>query len=337
MSTISINSINGVPPYDIYVCDLFKLNCILSASGITSVPPTVTVTIPPIFVYSPSVLIRIFDSTNCVFEQTYSCVTATPTETLTATPTNTPTNTPSISITPTNTPSSVTPTPTPTVTETPTTTPTQTPTTTPTLQYVNNFIILIEPLSANTLFGQYMYSEGASFYGFGNGKPPSQEPNQFQIDLNKYVDSLAAYPSNSAIIISKTFQPKSNFDNFGNYIDGRNLQTITITGVTSIPAWYTFLIPTGRTLFNKQSEIGISYNQPNTFTSVKMNSNIMENPFSYTGNTIYKTSYYVYTSFPSPEFLIENQSAVYFKGAKLVPITPTLSQTPTMTPTMTPT
>jgi len=130
MSQIVINTINGIPPYTIYVCDLNQYSCTIVASGVSAVPPSITITIPEIYNSAPIFIVKIVDSLNCEYIRNYSCQTPTPTPTNTQTPTITPTNTPTPSITPTNTPSSVTPTVTPTNTQTPTITPTNTPTNT---------------------------------------------------------------------------------------------------------------------------------------------------------------------------------------------------------------
>ena len=146
---VTLTNINGVPPYQVYVCDINQYYCLSAATINTTVPPTYTFTIPSFFTNIPEVLIKIVDSTNCEFTMTYMCVspdpsqtptptpvTPTPTPTVTptsVTPTVTPTNTPTPSITPSITPTkSVTPTRTPTISITPSITPTKSVTPTPT-------------------------------------------------------------------------------------------------------------------------------------------------------------------------------------------------------------
>ena len=328
MNSVTINSIGGSPPYNIYVCDLYEINCVLTLSGVTSVPPPVTFEIPLTFINAPSVVVKITDSQNCIFKQTYSCISPTPTETITPTPTVTPSITPTLTQTPTNTPTQQTPTPTPsitpTLTQTPTNTPTQTNTPTLTLPPVNGMVVLIEPLSANTDIGIYLDSEGSNFYGFSNGVHPSLNQFDFSFEINKYVDSIFNY--GSFVSFPVIFPTKSNVDTFGNIIYKPNFPTISTNELSvPIPAWYTFLIPTGSTLVNvngtfvqkKQTEIDLSHDDPTTFTSIKMNSKIYENSFQYSGNNLSRTYYYVYTSFPSPEFLIDNSTKIYFKGSKV--------------------
>ena len=78
--------------------------------------------------------------------------------------------TPTLSPVPTPTP---TPTPSPTATPGPSPTPTPTPTPIP-----NHFAYLfIEPSSASTSIGQYMYNEGSNFFGFTNGTLPTLNHN----------------------------------------------------------------------------------------------------------------------------------------------------------------
>jgi hypothetical protein len=328
MSTITINNISGIPPYNIYVCDVYEINCILTLSGVSSVPPAITLSTPQTFYNAPSVVIKIIDSQNCVFKQTYTCLTPTTTETNTPTPTITPSVTPTLSITPTNTPTQQTPTPTasvtPTMTQTPTNTSTPMSTPTPTLPPVNGIVILVEPLSGNTLIGDYLNSEGSGFYGFGNGVHPSLNQYDFSFEMNKYVDAIFNY---GGFVSFPVFFPNRNsVDNFGNKIYEPNFPTVG-TRETSIitTAWYTFLIPTGATIMEidgiltpkKQIEIDLSHDDPTNFVSIRMSSQIYQNAFQYTGNSISRTYYYVYTSFPSPDFLIDNSTPIYFKGSRV--------------------
>jgi hypothetical protein len=129
---------------------------------------------------------------------TLNCVTPTPSITPTNTPTPsitptiglTPTPTPTVTETPTNTPTSgggSTPTPTPTVTTTPTNTPT--PTSTPPVVYYA--YIFPEPLDSTSQasLGQYLYSSGSTWYGYGNsGGAPS---------ITNYSNNLEIYANYS--------------------------------------------------------------------------------------------------------------------------------------------
>jgi hypothetical protein len=334
MSTITINNINGVPPYDIYVCDIYELNCTIVTSGVTSVPPPVTFSLPPKFQTAPTVIIKIIDSQNCIFRQNYTCVTATPTKTVTPTNTQTPSITPSNTVTPTNTQTQVTPTPTPSITSTNTQTPTVTPTPsiTPSLTSppTAGTIMAIEPISGSSIIGNYLYSQGSNFFGFSNGVLPPTDPNDFNYAMNKYIDyffengtggGLVSFPFTNGI--------SGNTDLLGNRINPPNFQTIKLSSTYSNvlnPSWFTFLIPvrylsnyavssiTGNTQAPRQRQIGLSLNDSNIFSVVNMNPQIYELAFQYTGNNIFRTWYFVYTSFPSPEFLLDNSTNIYFKG-----------------------
>ena len=129
---------------------------------------------------------------------TLNCVTPTPSITPTNTPTPsitptiglTPTPTPTVTETPTNTPTpggGSTPTPTPTVTTTPTETPTNTPTPTSTPPVVYYAYIFPEPLDSTSQasLGQYLYSSGSTWYGYGNSGGAPGITN-YSNNLNSY-------------------------------------------------------------------------------------------------------------------------------------------------------
>jgi hypothetical protein len=116
--------------------------------------------------------------------------TNTPTPSITPTIGLTPTPTPTVTETPTNTPTpggGSTPTPTPTVTTTPTNTPT--PTSTPPVVYYA--YIFPEPLDSTSQseLGQYMFDDGATWYGYGNsGGSPG---------ITNYSNNLISYANYS--------------------------------------------------------------------------------------------------------------------------------------------
>ena len=121
-SYIQITSVTGTSPYNVYVCDVFGLNCNFVGTISGSVPPIYTFSLPTMFNYAQVVMVKVIDFNNCETFHIETCIlpttprpTTTPTPTPTLTPTKTPTPTPTV--TPTKTP---TPTPTPTVTPTPT-------------------------------------------------------------------------------------------------------------------------------------------------------------------------------------------------------------------------
>ena len=133
MSTqVTINSLTGTSPYDVYVCDSNVLNCVYIAT-ISSTPYVFNV--PPPLDAQSEICVKVVDINGCEIIQ---CGTIIPN--VTPSPTVTPTPTVTIGLTPTAT-ETQTPTPTPTVTigltptatETQTPTPTRTPTVTPTV------------------------------------------------------------------------------------------------------------------------------------------------------------------------------------------------------------
>ena len=117
---VSIYTITGQSPYDIYICQTGGTGCFYMAT--TSSTPYVF-DIPAPYNTSDAYMLKIIDDNGCVITGISSvepCVSVTPTVT--------PTNTVTPTVTPTNT---VTPTVTPTNTVTPTITPTITPTASP--------------------------------------------------------------------------------------------------------------------------------------------------------------------------------------------------------------
>ncbi len=243
----------------------------------------------------------------------------------TPTPTTTPTNTPTISLTPTNTPTN-TPTisVTPTISLTPSNTPTNTPTVTPSSTPTTGFAyLIIEPLTASTSIGNYMYSNSSpQFFGFSNTTQPSVNAIDFDNELNLYLD-YSGWTNGElpTIITSNVPQVTGGVDSFGNPIVSYNFETVQVSaGTISTNAWYTWLIPIGLTNFNYQSEIDVSLSNPNIFTSVLTEPTISVNTFTYTGSTIPPVTYRVYTTYPSNDFLLDNTlNDIYFRGSVVSP------------------
>ncbi len=91
MQQIEITGVTGTGPYQVEVCDITNTTCVV-VTGSTIIPPTYTFDVPPPFVGTNSLLIKITDSLGCEVFQYYSCPpTPTPTPTPTLTPTPTPT------------------------------------------------------------------------------------------------------------------------------------------------------------------------------------------------------------------------------------------------------
>ena len=248
-----------------------------------------------------------------------------PTPTPTPTNTVTPTVTPTISVTPTVTPTiSVTPTITPTISVTPTITPTVTPTITPSSTPTTGLaFLIIEPLSASTNIGNYMFNNSSpQFYGFTNSTQPSANAIDFDTEMNLYLD-YSGWTSGElpTILTSPVPQSTGGFDSFGNSIVAYNFETIQVSaGTINSNAWYTWLIPIGLTNFQYQSQIDLSTSNPNIFTGVITEPTISVNTFTYAGSTIPPVTYRVYTTYPSGDFYLDNTSIdIYFKGGIVSP------------------
>jgi hypothetical protein len=320
MPSISINSINGVPPYQVYICDINQNVCLSAATINTSVPPNVILSIPVPYNTLPEVLIKIIDSTGCEFRSVYSCLPA-------PSPQPTPTITPTPSVTASVTPTPATPTPTPTITPTNTVTPTLTPSTTvtPTVTRTpdetppsrrQKALLFIEPYSGSSLIGEYMYNLGHDFYGFTNGTQPSTTASAFTGQMISYVE-FSGWTSGNFPRIQEIDVPQvdGGFDSFGNPAFKYNFVT-TITSANTIggQAWYTWMIPTGITNNLIQTEIELSLDNPNVFVTNKTEPKIYSLTFNYFGGYIPNGTYRVYTTFPSLNFQLFDNQNIYFKG-----------------------
>lgn len=74
MTEINLSSISGLtPPYTVYACDVFGVNCTLIATISGVVPPTNSILLPPPFYYAPAVGIKIV-STGCEIFKVFDCV-----------------------------------------------------------------------------------------------------------------------------------------------------------------------------------------------------------------------------------------------------------------------
>jgi hypothetical protein len=237
-----------------------------------------------------------------------------PTPTITPTPTVTPTYTPSVTITQTMTGTNTSPTPTKTQTKTPRVT--TTPTSAPFVAY-----LFIEPNTGSTLIGDWMYTvNGQNFFGFSNGSQPTQNQNDFNTEMNVYVDfsgwTAGTFPS----VITQTI-PKVSGGNdiFGNAIIANNFTTAVVSADTlNGSGWFIWIIPTGATNGLYQSQIDYSLSSPNLLTPLFMESTIYTYTFYYTGTTIPNTTYRVYTTFPGVDFNLSNEGTnIYFRGNSL--------------------
>ena len=343
MKYVSITSVNGTPPFNIYVCDIYQYTCISAATTNEQITNYITFELPSAFNMVPEFIIKVIDSNNCVSTQTYNqCVTPTQTPTVTPssqtptptptvtpssqTPTPTPTNSPTPSITPTNTPTpSITSSITPTSSVTPTITPTRTSTVTPSVTKTPTpspetprAYLFIEPVSGSSSLGQYMYNAGSTqFFGFTNGTQPSISGATFQTEMSLYVN-YSGWTNGQFPTVIETFVPQSSggVDSYGNPIVAFNFYTTIVSANTvGCDAWYTWLIPTNQTNSLYQSQIDVSTNNPNVLVSTLMEPTIYQNTFTYVGSVISNTTYRVYTSYPSNNFSLSNNDNIYFKGS----------------------
>ena len=222
--------------------------------------------------------------------------TPTPTPTINETPTQTPTNTETPTQTPTNTPtqtqtqtSGLTPTPTPTNTETPTQTPTQTPTNTetPTNTPTNTQTPTVTPSQTTNLFkaylfpealdstsqdslGQFMFDNGADWYGFINsGTIPGS--SNYESNMLTYIQYPGWTGSSGNFITSVTNltgnirqSSGSGTDTFGcpqNQYTFGTIQVTTSNVNPNVQYDYSIWIPlagVGNTLTNMTVDVGAS-------------------------------------------------------------------------------
>ena len=334
MNTITIQSVN----YSGEVANiLFKpvnVNAVINL-GYQTLPYVFNPSLltPPRDVYG--VYTILINGADCPIIMNVTVPTPTPTVTPTKTPTQTPTQTTTPTVTPTFNPCSISPTPTPTPSITPTHTPTptntqtpgasatptqtptmtKTPTPTPTPAYFAH--LFIEPITGSTNIGQWMYNSGSNFFGFTNNSQPAQNQNQFNIDMNKYVDFSGWTNGQFPTIINQSVpQQSGGVDSFGNQIVRYNfLTTEILQGTIDVNAWYTWIIPVSLT--NNQTQTAIDVNvdgDPNSLVTVLTENTINTYTFTYTGNTIPPVTYKVYTTFPSRIFALNNNQSIYFRG-----------------------
>lgn len=236
------------------------------------------------------------------------------TPTYTPTYTVTPSYTPSVTVTRTQTGPNTSPTPTKTQTKTPriTTTPTSAP---------FNAYLFIEPNTGSTIIGDWMYAvNNQNFFGFSNGSQPTQVQNDFNNEMNVYVDfsgwTAGTFPS---VIVQSIPKVSGGVDLFGNSIVANNFTTAFVSANTlNVSGWFVWMIPTGATNGLYQTQIDYSLSSPNLLTSLIMESTIYSYTFYYTGTTIPNTTYRVYTTFPGVDFNLSNEETnIYFRGNTL--------------------
>jgi hypothetical protein len=181
--------------------------------------------------------------------------------------------------------------------------------------------LFIEPISAATSIGNYMFGNGApQFFGFSNTSQPSSSATTFNTEMNLYVN-YSGWTNGElpTIITSNVPQTTGGVDSFGNTKIAYNFETTEILQNTILDqAWYTWIIPIVLTNNQSQLDIDLSLGNPNVFSNVLTESTIRTNTFTYTGSTIPSVTYRVYTTYPAGDFLIDNQTTdIYFKGGSV--------------------
>ena len=167
-----------------------------------------------------------------------------------------------------------------------------------------------------------MYGNGSNFFGFTNNSLPTLSQTQFNIDMNLYVGfsgwTGGVFPT---VISSVVPQSTGGLDEFNNPIVQYNFKTIVIPANTvGSQSWYTWMIPTGATSGQYQSEIDFnSVGNPNLLNTVNQNPTLYSYYFTYTGSTIPQDTYRIYTTNPNPVFYLNNNDNIYFRGNNTTP------------------
>jgi hypothetical protein len=175
--------------------------------------------------------------------------------------------------------------------------------------------LFVEPLTGSSRIGGYMINKNLNFLGFSNASTPSSDQEDFQIEMNAYLD-FSGWTSGFLRTFLNPSLDNSVVDYSGNSISKYNFQTLTIPkGTVDSDAWYTFIIPTGITNGLFQKVIDVSEGDAHTFIPINTDSIIYSRTFTYTGITYQRGTFRVYTTFPSTELYLDNRlSTLYFKG-----------------------
>lgn len=74
MTNLVFSGVSGMDlPYNIWGCDIYGNNCILIATIETSIPPTLTIPLPPLFDTYPGLLIKLTNCSNCDYSEYSVC------------------------------------------------------------------------------------------------------------------------------------------------------------------------------------------------------------------------------------------------------------------------
>jgi hypothetical protein len=162
-----------------------------------------------------------------------------------------------------------------------------------------------------------MDSIGSNFKGFTNGTTLSSNDNDFNLEMNHYLN-FSGWNNNEIFAISSSVSSsRLGSDAFNNPRYTNDFYTVGILqNSLENKAWFTVLIPTGQTQGFIQRQISVSEGDPHNFTNITPDSTIYSKTFTYSGYNFNRTTYRVYTTFPSTEFLLDNsQYPIYFKGS----------------------
>jgi hypothetical protein len=168
-----------------------------------------------------------------------------------------------------------------------------------------------------------MFNNGYNFYGFTNSSgPTTSNPTQFNNDMNGYV-SFTGWTGGVFPTVRTQMVPQvsGGVDTYGNSIDAYNFTTHEVPiNTVSNQAWYTWIIPTGATNNLVQYQIDVnSFGNPNSMTTLIMDSTIYTKTFNYTGSTIPTGVYRVYTTFADLSFYLDNGgNTIYFRGNSVI-------------------
>ena len=194
-----------------------------------------------------------------------------------------------------------------------------TPSITPSADALPPAYLLIEPQSINATIGNYMFSNGSSFFGYTNSDSPTVD-SDLQTYLNFY-STNAGSGGVPSIVTQSIPQSSGGVDVEGNAIVKYNFTTTEIPGGTvSGDAWYTWLIPDnsigGTSSGNRQLSIDYSNGSgPNTFTTVNMTSAIYVLTVTNPGGSFANGTYRMYTTYATQNFKLDNTiNTIYFKG-----------------------
>lgn len=74
MTSLVLSGVTGMDlPYNVWGCDIFGNNCILIATISTPIPPTVILSLPPLFDTYPGLLIKLTNCSNCDYSEYSVC------------------------------------------------------------------------------------------------------------------------------------------------------------------------------------------------------------------------------------------------------------------------